>query len=676
MMMKHQQRGLKLLPALLALQLLLGWRSTHPHWSSSTGVSTTTTTTPFTVFWNLYLPADNTKRDEILTAMREQVHQVARGAAHNETVVLKYVTIGNLAMIKEEAGARLLFMKQSTPNDNLVDRACASYAPRLVCHHIHHVAQGFEQVTLDPLYEHCQGTSSHDEQASSSYVAYIHNKGSHHADSWTDPSSKREMRKDVWRRHGAAAAVHPDCRRASNNNKCNVCGLLWTPVPWNHAPGNFWTARCDYIRKLVKPSHYEQKHNQLFHSTYNPMREAGKMVATKTFLMGQSRWAMEMWVGSHPNLQPCDLSMEPDVKDWMHTNRINVTAPVGTDDGSEDVFAWAPFPRHTMRTFFEHSEPRYNPGLLDRPEVRFRDYNLLGGMITRWRFTYGEMPPTDSWMWSFYPDGNEWLVGLKQYGMDKVYEVLSKPHWDPPSQPQQETSQQQQPQHYNATKCRQMSKNGHCQDAEGGAWNYRNADGTCAHTEQTAPKDGGAVRNLPTIFPDVRRVLDFGGGPGIYLTGFRNHFRNQGVVTEQQHKLVSMEPYPLEECLFQGLEQDTTDLLHTPLTEIPSQEYDLVMTFEVLEHVPVDFHRHLIQALTKMTKKWLIVCAAHPGQPGEGHIGPSMKTRQQWMDEILENVGDLVEYDADMTAELHRIPTWPLIKVNGSVFRRKDTPPP
>jgi 2-polyprenyl-3-methyl-5-hydroxy-6-metoxy-1,4-benzoquinol methylase len=185
------------------------------------------------------------------------------------------------------------------------------------------------------------------------------------------------------------------------------------------------------------------------------------------------------------------------------------------------------------------------------------------------------------------------------------------------------------------------------------------------------------VQNLPILFSDVDvvgggGVLDFGGGPGIYLTGFRNYAREHyGVTNSQQLKLVTMEPHPLGECLFDGLKQDTTDLLHEPLSEIPSRKYDLVMTIEVLEHIPVEFHHYVIQALTKMTKKWLVVSAAHPGQPGEGHIGPSMKTQKQWMDEILANVGDVLEYDENKTNELHRVPTWPTIKENGIVFRRK-----
>lgn len=413
-----------------------------------------------------------------------------------------------------------------------------------------------------------------------------------------------------------------------------------------------------------------------------------------------------MWVGSHPTLQPCDLSKEPDIKDWMWQDRINVSVAIDADDGSDALFAFSTFPRgkeRDMRTMFAHSEPQYRTELLDQANIRFRDYNMLGGMIVRWGLIYGSMPEGDSWFWPYYPDGLVWKEGLEKYGMGKVYDVVSEKYWDPPMQegkPVQPvaagerqlsltaSSRQRKglsatpaiskSDAYNSTQCQNLSKDGHCNDKEGGAWNYRNTDGTCAHTESNVPKDGGAVRGLPTIFTDVDivnggGVLDFGGGPGIYLTGFRNYARTTlGISPEQKLKLTSMEPHPLNECLFEGLTQDTTDLLHAPLSDLPSQQYDIVMTFEVLEHIPVEFHAHLVQALTKMTKKWLIVDAAHPGQPGEGHIGPSMKTRDQWKTEILALVGDVLEFDEEKTAELWRIPTWPLIKENSNVFRRKQ----
>ena len=185
------------------------------------------------------------------------------------------------------------------------------------------------------------------------------------------------------------------------------------------------------------------------------------------------------------------------------------------------------------------------------------------------------------------------------------------------------------PASYDPKNCSRLV-NGHCDDQDGGAWTYRHDGGHWSYTEETplvnnAPRDSEAVAGLPGIFPSVQSVMDFGGGVGVYLTGFRN----KGV-----SRLVTVEPHPLGNCVFSGITQDTTDWINTPLSQLPSNKYDLVMTFEVAEHIPISFHRHLLQALAQATSKWLVFSAAHPGQKGQGHVGPSMKRKEQWIDEI------------------------------------------
>eukprot|EP00929_Paragymnodinium_shiwhaense_P058027 TRINITY_DN29068_c0_g1_i2.p1 TRINITY_DN29068_c0_g1~~TRINITY_DN29068_c0_g1_i2.p1 ORF type:complete len:753 (+),score=137.21 TRINITY_DN29068_c0_g1_i2:117-2375(+) len=62
----------------------------------------------------------------------------------------------------------------------------------------------------------------------------------------------------------------------------------------------------------------------------------------------------------------------------------------------------------------------------------------------------------------------------------------------------------------------------------------------------------------------------------------------------------------------------------------PGNGVDLVMSFEVAEHVPLEHHERLVQLLSNATKKWLVFAAARPGQIGTGHLGPSMKTFEEW----------------------------------------------
>ena len=75
-----------------------------------------------------------------------------------------------------------------------------------------------------------------------------------------------------------------------------------------------------------------------------------------------------------------------------------------------------------------------------------------------------------------------------------------------------------------------------------GAYSYRGTDATCAQAaERGAPADWKLVRALPSLFPDASIVHDVGGGPGTYLTSFRNLNRMSEVGS-----LVTVEPRSCE----------------------------------------------------------------------------------------------------------------------------------
>lgn len=218
---------------------------------------------------------------------------------------------------------------------------------------------------------------------------------------------------------------------------------------------------------------------------------------------------------------------------------------------------------------------------------------------------------------------------------------------------------------YEPRACANMSADGHCKDENGGAWSYRGQNGKCAHTEKTVPGNptqDAFSRALPSLFPDVKSVMDFGGGPGAFLLSYRD-----AGLTD----LTTFEPHELGECLFHGLHQNTTDIVNAPLEKIPAQRYDMVQTIEVLEHIPATMHPKLVKALAKSTKKWLLFSAAHPDQPGEGHIGPSMKTPDEWRKEI--EVEGSMEFDAEKTAKAHEL-TEPksILETNLMVFRKRS----
>lgn len=211
---------------------------------------------------------------------------------------------------------------------------------------------------------------------------------------------------------------------------------------------------------------------------------------------------------------------------------------------------------------------------------------------------------------------------------------------------------------YDPKKCKNF-QNGSCEDEDGGAWSYKGNNGGCVHTEKTIPRDLPASRILPTLFPGAESVLDFGGGVGSYLL----EFRDAGYKT-----CITVEPQPLGDCLFQGLQQDLTDWINTPLDRLPKDKYDVVMTIEVAEHIPVEFHEHLIKALAQATKKYLVFSAARPGQPGQGHVGPSMKRVEKWIEQAQEWTSLTV--DDDLTKRF-RDASRSVLKGNSVIFQKQ-----
>jgi len=214
---------------------------------------------------------------------------------------------------------------------------------------------------------------------------------------------------------------------------------------------------------------------------------------------------------------------------------------------------------------------------------------------------------------------------------------------------------------YDPLDCKHMV-NGHCQDDDGKAWSYRDETGNCIHTtEDEYPGNVGASQHLQVLL-NPTSVLDFGGGVGVYLRAFRD----SGINDTQ--RLVIVEPKDLGTCLFHGLNQDTRDWLHTPLSALPFKEHDLTMTIEVLEHIPIQFHQHLLKALAQASRFWLVLSAAHPGQPGEGHVGPSMKWREEWI-QLVQNWTNF-SYDEQMNTEFRKFKIGRLFRQNAAIFRR------
>jgi len=103
-------------------------------------------------------------------------------------------------------------------------------------------------------------------------------------------------------------------------------------------------------------------------------------------------------------------------------------------------------------------------------------------------------------------------------------------------------------------------------------------------------------------------VLDIGCGPGVYLREFKNRgIRIQGV--EGSGKVKNHLLVPQETVIIHDLRKSLE--LH--------EKYDLVLCFEVAEHLPEKSAENLVRILT-VHGDTIIFTAAPPGQGGKNHI--------------------------------------------------------
>lgn len=340
------------------------------------------------VFYNLFIPFNKTG-DELqlaFAAIREQIGQI--GSSTQSQVLLSIVNIGQ------------------TIEEEMVQDICANYK-HLTCTRKRYYEKGFEDLTLAALYDHCQ-ENGNDE------VIYVHNKGSFHSQlqgGWG------YIRQDVWRRMGTMAAASELCLKPLNDDTCDFCGLIATPLPWLHVPGNFWSARCSYIQKLLHPQKYQNAMNQYRQEVAEPSVNNGSISMVFQIrgkrCFGDERWAAENWIGSHPSVRPCDLANVSDISHWQKVDR------------NSSQFSFSLAPRQNMEYMMSKSLPRIPPRVLKRPYLRLRDFHLLGGMIHRWQrfynLTTADVAP---WVWKYYPDAQAWQEALEKHG-NRAFEVVT-----------------------------------------------------------------------------------------------------------------------------------------------------------------------------------------------------------------------------------------------------------
>jgi hypothetical protein len=344
---------------------------------------------PWTLFYHVYFPPDNDEGYQHAAAIvEEQLTMIGESYATSlaySPPVLYYTVIGSP-------------LRNPTWMDDLCERN------RLTCILLQHVTEGQEDVSLQALYNFCRAVPSQS-------VVYLHSKGSFHA------SGPKFATQDVWRQRLTQAATHRLCLEATssrNKETCETCSLLLQPLPGIHYPGNMWTARCTHVRRLLPPTSFAMRMDEVVQA-YKVLRDRGRLNTTffpqMPHMMGRKRFAAEHWLGSHPALRhPCDLSADvtANLSEWLHSPSL-----------SANDFALSSSPYFPIDNehwdYFRYG--KRGSQVLTTPSLRYRDYFLLPGQLLKWYTLYQVAPPADSWIWMWFPDADLWRRKINDLGV-------------------------------------------------------------------------------------------------------------------------------------------------------------------------------------------------------------------------------------------------------------------
>eukprot|EP00553_Chaetoceros_curvisetus_P001197 CAMPEP_0204616214 /NCGR_PEP_ID=MMETSP0717-20131115/3513_1 /ASSEMBLY_ACC=CAM_ASM_000666 /TAXON_ID=230516 /ORGANISM="Chaetoceros curvisetus" /LENGTH=177 /DNA_ID=CAMNT_0051629375 /DNA_START=1 /DNA_END=531 /DNA_ORIENTATION=- len=168
-----------------------------------------------------------------------------------------------------------------------------------------------------------------------------------------------------------------------------------------------WVAQCSYISKLVPPSRFESSQSNVIESmrnstekiesrkrwymtkldnytSYKFSRNHYKLIE-REYLIGTGRYAAEHWIGSHPDLKPCEVFPSKDFPPIVYGRHIRVR---GFHSPRLERI------QETMNASI--AEGFWNDNKVENP--------WLGkdGKLYLYKSLYSKVPPDDSWFYTLW----------------------------------------------------------------------------------------------------------------------------------------------------------------------------------------------------------------------------------------------------------------------------------
>jgi len=142
---------------------------------------------------------------------------------------------------------------------------------------------------------------------------------------------------------------------------------------------------------------------------------------------GLDRYSNEHWIGSHPDLIPCDMSpKKADHNLWTSSKEPRLE--------TADRLQWSPSPRHIFPIgeainddfwFTLHYQKELKQPIIKDDQARKREYFLLPGYLHKWIHLYRQLPSQQSWVWKWFPDGVFWKIQARRHGLSVLEKILN-----------------------------------------------------------------------------------------------------------------------------------------------------------------------------------------------------------------------------------------------------------
>ncbi len=254
-----------------------------------------------TIFYNIYINASEPENG--IRIIKEQTRQVFQ---YLTTAAASSQNHNHTSFAKDDEVPVLYYNMIGT---NYTERFCPD---NMTCTLLKFYEQAYEDVTLQSLHDYC---IAHPHNV----VYYLHNKGSLTKSSYRERHRRYATRVVMSSTSMALLLEHP------RHYNCNVVGTTWEPYPYWHFDGNFWLAKCDYVRKLLPPKDVSvirsamiqrllhRDHKKLGSPYYCLAAFLGRKYRNLQGLplkiqhaLGNGRFFFEGWISSHPDVAPCD----------------------------------------------------------------------------------------------------------------------------------------------------------------------------------------------------------------------------------------------------------------------------------------------------------------------------------------------------------------------------------